>query len=311
MDSPEFDQFGSYQFSRLRPAKEKAGLGFTWHFPVMTVLSVSGLLGGSKWAVNEIEKGNFLPGRIMAFSVLGVAIAAYIAAVVSLVQQRRKRITEMPTLPPGYPIDAIACRIRILAANSSILIADGWIWVDQDLLVFRGDCFDFALRPRDFHKTVDVKKLSASKLVRFLAPKGFGPLSMRIVTPVSDRLAPELSRKLESRLGEWRRAATTSRPSLFPPFAVVDSAKRNPVTGNTKKFILGIGVAMVVCGLFGFLTQLLFKDYLEQTNPFMFALAFALLPSTFLFAVLGEIAQGKSRRLAIEKLKASGRVEMV
>ena len=124
-------------------------------------------------------------------------------------------------------------------------------------------------------------------------------------------MPPEVARALESKLDEWRRSVLSNRPSLFPPFAAIDALKRNAARGLSKKLMLGTGVATVAFGLFGFVTHLLFREYVAQSNPFTFAMAFALFPSCFFLAVMADRAHAHSRRRAIEKLEASGRVEMV
>ncbi len=309
---PEFEQIGNYRFCRYRRPNGPTSAILSWSFPLVLVLTVGGFLAASKWAISETERGNFIPMKVVAFALLGTVGAIYPLAIGLIVAKRFKKRSE-PLLKKVGPEHAIPCSVHLSHAGKHFALAEGWLWLDEDLLTFRGDRFDFALRPRDFHKSFKSERMAQGQPVRLLSLKGHGWIGLRIeplATGLTARQAiKESDRVMRTLTEDWRRAASTTRASLFPPLTRESMPETSGFKG--RKFAFACLVSSLAFALLGLAIHWMFRDYMEQSNPLLFASAFGLLPVTFLLSIWGAVLTSRSERKAIQKLKDSGWVEMV
>lgn len=308
MNAPEYEEIGGIRFCRLAASREPVRFGFSWRFPVVAMASVGLLLLGAKLVVLQIEQGNFLAGRIFMWSIQGLLLLAVLAALVSS-RRRAKPVEIKKVIPPAeFPDNSKMAFARILEADKTVLRAQGWLWIDGDLMRFRSEPFAFDLRVRDFGKGFDVQKLVSGKACRILTPKGVQVQKLEVSflgesegKPVFD---PRGWEGMRSEFESWKLAAVSSTPSLFPPIRRGENYKVG------RRVLVGSGIAFVAFFGLGLLIQFLFSEYLAQQNKLSFALALAGYPVIFLIAAYGQGFIYKSLNKKIDKLKASGKVEM-
>lgn len=283
----------------------------SWDFPIVLVLAIGAFLGSSKWAVTEIEKGNFLPASIVAIGLIGLFVGVYVLIFVLHAFKVRKKL-DAPSLEV-VTSDRLACEVRLTHAGNYFCSTEGQLWIEGDLLRFQGKEFDFALRTSDFHKSFNPDHLMRGRAVRVLSLKGQSWLGLKVLPIVGGRTQKqafvETEGVMRAMMDQWRVAPKGSQPSLFPPITTV-SARPSP-NRNPLRFAIRFTVATLVFGLFGGLTHWLFADYMPDSNPSYIILAFALLPLTILIALWGGIVQSRATRKSIQKLKTSGKVELV
>ena len=285
-----------------------ATFGFSWQFPVVATASVGLLLLGAKLVVGQIEQGNFLAGKIFFWSLMGLLLLAVLSALVSS-RRRAKPVEIKQVRPPAmFPGNSKMAFARILEADKTVLRAQGWLWIEGDMMRFRSEHFAFDLRVRDFGKGFDAEKLVSGKACRILTPKRVAVQKLEISflgeaegKPVID---PRVWEGMRSEFEAWKLAAISSTPSLFPPIRRGESYRVG------RRVLVGTGIAFAAFFGLGLLIQILFSGYLLQDNPLVFALALAGYPAIFLIAAYGQRFIYKSLNKTIDQMKASGKVEM-
>jgi hypothetical protein len=137
------------------------------------------------------------------------------------------------------------------------------------------------------------------------------PITVRLI-PIGERNKGRsnggVNPEMEELLGRWRRAPISDARSLLPPLTHVSKS----IDARTrKKLIVAFVGTTLLFGLIGLLVHWMFRDYLPQGNPFLLALALALVPFTLVIAVLGGRLESNATRKLIEKAKRVGRVDLV
>lgn len=303
MELQQFDEIGGRRFCKPRDSRKHGPERTFFTFLAIGIAITLAMLLSGKWAVVELERGNSLPMRIVGIGFIALFGVLYLSLFVVAFTQRRRDAKQKVPVMPGVPANAIPCQVKLYRHNSLYIAADGWLYSDEDLLCFRGDRFDFELRLQDFPNGPDCDKLSAGSLCRILGPKSFGSFAMAIgKRSGGSDLKPVLDR--------WRRSALTSRTALYPPF----HSNVRPVVlkqvGLARKMVAAMSLSAVIFGGLGLLTHLLFREYLNQPNPWAFAMAFAALPLIFGLMAGMSVLEAKASHKAVEKLKRAGRVEM-
>jgi hypothetical protein len=308
MDVAEFEVIGGHRFCIYRPVKLRGHKPKLWQFPLVLIVSVGSFLAASKWAVVEVEKGNFLPANIVAIGLMAVFGLTYALAVV-LELDRKRKPTTVPDVPPRGR-DQIACHVSILHAGKLFLSTEGWIGLSGDLLTFHGESFDFALRQRDFHRSLNFDKLASGKPSRILTLRGLSPTSikLRVLEEKSSRATRQTREPIEELIGRWRRAPISDSKSMFPPL----KPSLKPISPTTRrKAVAAVTALSGMFALVGLTVHWMFREYLPHSNPVGFALVMAMFPLVFVIAVVGSRLEAKAWRKVIEKAKQSGRVELV
>lgn len=283
----------------------------SWDFPIVLVLAICVLLGSSKWAVTEIEYGNFLPAKIVAIGLIGLFVGIYVLIFVlhALKAQRKLDASSLEVVKN----DRLACKVCLTHAGNYFCSTEGQLWIEGDQLRFQGKEFDFALRTSDFHKSFNPNQLMRGRAARVLSLKGQSWLGLRVLPIVGGRTQRrafiETEGVMKAMIDRWRVAPNGNQLSLFPPITTM-SARPN-LNSNPVRVAIRFTGATLMFGLFGWVTHLLFADYMPDSNPLPMILVFALLPLILLIALWGGVVQSQATRKSIQKLKISGKVEMV
>jgi hypothetical protein len=309
MDSSEYEEIGGYRFSLPRSGKERSISQSRWPSIVISLLIIAGLLAISKWIVWEIERGNWERVRWAPMILFGLIYVSPLAVLIVMVRKRKRQAPARITPPGGIPATAVNVRAIVISGGQRVAASNGWLWAEEDFLTFRGEMYQFQLRPRDFREPDDLPKLASGKPMGLLTPKGIPSRTVKVVG-VDDpggttMTVGRTNSEIKSVLDQWRRAAITNRPSLFPPL------RRAEAQVNIGKLLvgtLGVGVGL---GLVLWICALLFREYVAQNNPLALFGAGLALPLMLMLVVWMERIEVRSHNRKIETLKALGKVELV
>ena len=305
--SPPFESIGPHRFSLLRDPDPSDTQSVSRYFPLIVIAVVIGTLLTAKWVVLRTEQGDFLASRVF----VGFVIASQLLVLFIGPWMRRsqnKSTNGNVQRPVGVPSDAAPAVVRVNWHDKALVRTSGWIWFDGDILSFRGVRFNLDLRSSDFSPKAKLDNLALVKPSAVLMPKGVSPRSIVILPFEIERGLRKPSKKglaeLEVKLGTWRAAPLTARPSLLPPLRY---GKIQPLT---NKIWLGTCLASTLFAAMGFLVLAMFSQYFPQSNPWPFVLPLAAFAWMYPMMIVAANLEIKSAEKVIDRLRQSGNVEL-
>jgi hypothetical protein len=210
----------------------------------ITIAALAAVVALSRWILARTAAGDFLPGQIFALTVMASPFVAFVLILAS----KRKRTTEVePTVPSCAEFPrAVPVRVALSTGGSSRGFSEGWLSVDDGLLVFRGEYFDFALRPEDFKKPEDLLVHFGRQGAAVVTPKGVSPQYVRVQFLAREGeqwIVDEAGKERFRRDLEGWANGRPHRAPLFPPLRT----SRTPV--RTRGLLLGFGGVGLVLSL--------------------------------------------------------------
>lgn len=209
-----------------QPEPEKVSLNATRTI-LYTIGSLVVVMLLSRWIIERTKAGDFTPGWIFAIVVMASPL---ILLVIVLIQKARRGHKVEPIVPSCADLPrAVPVRVSLTNTQAFRGRSNGWIFVADGLLTFRGEYFDFALRPDDFTRP---KKLMAQLTDRgapVTTPKGISPqmVHIRFLAREDERwIVDDTGKKrFERDFDAWLNSRT-SLSSVFPPLRDSKTAVR-------------------------------------------------------------------------------------
>jgi len=305
--SPPFESIGPHRFSLLRDPDPSDPQSVSRYFPVIVIAVVIGTLLTAKWVVLRTEQGDLMASRVfVGFVFASQLLLLFIGPLIK--RSQNKSTPGDDQRPVGVPSDAVPAVVRMNRYDKALVRTSGWIWLDGDILSFRGVRFNLELRPSDFSPKAKLDNLAHVKPAAVLMPKGVSPRSIVILPFEIERGLRKPSKKglaqLEVKLRTWRAAPRTARPSLLPPL------RYGTLQPLTNKIWLGTCLASTLFAAMEFLMLGMFSQYLSRSNPWPFVLSLAAFAWMYPMMIVGANLEIKSVEKVIDRLRQSGNVEL-
>lgn len=232
------------------------------------------------------------PRPVQIFGALLCSAMFLVPMIVTIRERLKKPTIEVPERPENVPKESLFAGCRVRWASGVSVKSPGWIWQEKGLLIFRGEWFDWQLKPEDFggwrlRKSIVQRSL---KLPRSL-------LQCTLTVYPADQAA------FVALLAQWQDAVPSGGESIFPPLEVPENKFSMgglwmPVTAVAAMFALVIGVIIKALPI---------DSYRERPEmPYLSGLCvFALIMMLPLMLVAGS-SSFKSHAKQLAKLRKGG-----
>ncbi|MGV3616546.1 MAG: hypothetical protein ACO1SV_14555 [Fimbriimonas sp.] len=138
----------------------------------------------------------------------------------AILQRHRKPEVE-PFVPSSVEFPrAVPVQVSVTNGSAPRGKSNGWLFVEDGRLVFRGEWFDFALRPQDFERPDGPLRSLSTEGVKVKVPKGISPQLLRIafLARHGEEWGPDRTgqERFRTELKAWL-ARDAQGGSTFPP----------------------------------------------------------------------------------------------
>ncbi|RYG71094.1 hypothetical protein EON80_05815 [bacterium] len=227
LTQPPVEAIGEQSFSlwKVESPLRSPPPTFTRGFVPFALVGSFVLIGLGAWIANRIRSGDFLAGQIFAVAVMGLMFLGPVVAIALSKRAHKKK--GPPEAPPiGVPAKAIVTLASVSTRGRSV----GWLWLDGDVMHFRGYGFDFRLRREDFTmKGPIIRAWRGQEGARLRRPDGISHYILMLFPGelCGDTFArdPKLWKELIPDLQAWESGTHSTAPSLFPPIRPVPSLR--------------------------------------------------------------------------------------